>query len=163
LVDCLSIGRLLQLSSLGCSVSTGQPSQLIFRAKALRSSSQAWPKWIGFGSYAKPKRFRSGNQITWVLLICQIQVNVDPTQFFEFKNNKTISKYQNVPYCNRNYTKNSVKQKKKPSYISLFFLSFPRSKMHFNYLTVCEMSKNLWATCLNSVSLGDRIIFLLCK
>ena len=59
------------------------------------------------------------------------------------------------------YTKNSMKQNS--PVCKTYFLSFTRLKMYFNYLTVCEMSKNLWATSLNFVNLGDKILFLLCK
>ena len=69
------------------------------------------------------------------------------------------------PMIIENYTKNNVKQKHTPicKAFFFFFLSFSMLKIYFNYLIVYERSKNPWATCLNFVNLGDRIIFLLCK
>jgi hypothetical protein len=60
-----------------------------------------------------------------------------------------------------NYTKNSVKEQKYPH--MLIFLSFPRLKIYFNYLTVCKKLKNPWVTGLNFVNLRGGIIFLLCE
>jgi len=40
-----------------------------------------------------------------------------------------------------NYTKNNVKEKKY-LHMQILFLSFPRLKMYFNYLTASERSKN---------------------
>jgi len=52
----------------------------------------------------------------------------------------------------KNYIKNSVKEQKY-SHMQSLFLSFPMLKMYFNYLTVCERSKNFWATCINLLTL----------
>jgi hypothetical protein len=84
------------------------------------------------------------------------------TQLFKFKNNKTISKYQNVHH---NYKQLHINNMKEQKYFinKAYFLFFSKLNMYFNYLTVCEMSKNSWETGLNFVNLGGRIIFLLCK
>jgi hypothetical protein len=37
---------------------------------------------------------------------------MSPMQLFEFKNNKIISKYQNISMIIENYTKTSVKEQK---------------------------------------------------
>jgi hypothetical protein len=50
------------------------------------------------GKYVRSMLFGSGIQVIWVLLVCQIQVNMGLAQFLKFKNNKTILKYQNVLY-----------------------------------------------------------------
>jgi len=61
------------------------------------------PKRIEFGShvtfkclessnYVRSTLLGSGIQVIWVLLVCQIQVNMRSAQLFEFKNNKTILK-----------------------------------------------------------------------
>jgi hypothetical protein len=53
---------------------------------------------LGAGSHAKANLFGYGNQVIWVWLVCQNQVNMGSMQLFYFKNNKTILKYQNAPY-----------------------------------------------------------------
>ena len=57
-----------------------------------------------------------------------------------------------------NYTKNKVKEQKYCYKQSLFF-SFPRLKMYFNYLTVCEMSKKPQAIGLNFINLMVKQYF----
>jgi len=60
-------------------------------------------------------------------------------QLFEFKNNKIISKYQNISMIIENYTKNQCKRTKIPLDAKLIFCLFQiKIKMYFNYLTVCE-------------------------
>jgi len=59
------------------------------------------------GKHARPMLLRSDTQVIWVLLVCQTQVNVGPTQLLKFKNNKTIPKY--LHDYTKIHKKNSVK------------------------------------------------------
>jgi hypothetical protein len=84
---------------------------------------------------------------------------VGPMQLLKFK---IIKQYQNTSMIIEKYTKKQCEKTKILPYAKLF-LSFPRLKTYFNYLTICEMLKNSWATSFNCVNLGGKIIFLLCK
>jgi hypothetical protein len=65
-----------------------------------------------------------GTQVSWVWHVCQTQVNMDPSQLFNFKNNKTIPKYQNAPHDYRKLHKKQCERTKIP----------PRAKLIFLYL-----------------------------
>lgn len=61
------------------------------------------------------------------------------------------------------YTKKKQCEKTKIFPYAKLFLSFPRLKIYFNYLTICEILKNSRATSFNCINLGGIIIFLICK
>jgi len=60
--------------------------------KRIGFGSHVTPKCIESSNYVRPTLLGSGTQVIWVLLICQIQINMRSAQLFEFKNNKTILK-----------------------------------------------------------------------
>ena len=82
---------------------------------------------------SQPKSLLGSNtQAIWVLLVYHIQINMDLVQLFKFKNNKTISKYHNIPCNYKKLHKKNMKEQKYSHMQSLIFVFF-NAKDVFNY------------------------------